>query len=192
MTMIFDATGKGYGAKVDDENRLLVKSVSQPQVIHSNEEGEAYNINTGVVTLSASTAILYIKNNEDRPLIVTDIVVGLGQAAGGVTDIGEVTVYRNPTAGTIISGATDVAINENRNFGSNRELDALAYVGTSGATATGGAAAVLLFTNVNGRLFATLNLDLPKGSSLAIQVNPKLSSGSVIAYAAAICYLGGS
>ena len=47
-------------------------------------------------------------------------------------------MLRNPTAGTIVSGASAVAMNANRNFGSANTATAAIYSGKVGGTLTGG------------------------------------------------------
>jgi hypothetical protein len=100
-----------------------------------------------------------------------------------------VTLKRNPTGGTLISGATNVDMNQNRNFGSNIALTADVYKGASGNTVTGGNDIAQFYQTGQGRLFASIGFDLPKGSSIAIEIDPNLSSGSVNVYAAIIGYV---
>ena len=98
-------------------------------------------------------------------------------------------MIRNPTGGDLISDATAVDMNQNRNFGSSKTLTADVYKGKSAGTITGGDDIVLLYQGTDSRLFASLILQVPKGQSIAIKIDPKLSSGSVKAYCAAVCYL---
>ena len=101
-----------------------------------------------------------------------------------------ITVVRNPTAGTIVDNATAVAINQNRNFGSNATLSADVYKGATGNTMTGGNDYLLLYQGLSSRLFATISTDLPRGSSIGIKIDPQTSSNTSLAvYAALICYL---
>ena len=66
--MIRDGSGKGNLAKVNNNQRLYTRAVTQAEEVLSNENGDAFNINTGIVTLtdSVNTPLLYIKNNEDQ------------------------------------------------------------------------------------------------------------------------------
>jgi hypothetical protein len=47
-----DGTGRGYHAKVDANFRLHTQSVTDTAEQAANREGDAYNINTGVITLT--------------------------------------------------------------------------------------------------------------------------------------------
>jgi hypothetical protein len=67
--------------------------------------------------------------------------------------------------------------------------DTLAYKGVSGSTVTGGEEIALFYHGDNSRLFATIDFELTKGSSLALHYDPKLSSGSLNIYAALIGYV---
>jgi len=185
--IIEDGKGTGYKARVDSSYRLHAQAIAETEAAHAVEAGDAYNINTGNITFSAAGTLLYIKNNDDVDLVIESIAVGLGSAT--VSDIGEITLVRNPTGGDLISDATPVSINQNRNFGSFKTLTANAYKGKSGGTLTGGNNILLLYQAQNSRLFAEVLIELPKGSSVGISIDPKLSSGSVKAYAAAVCYL---
>jgi hypothetical protein len=182
---IKDGTGQGYLAEVSSDNKLRVRSITETAIEHATELGNAYNINTGEITISADSAILYFKNNEEEDFFVD--AVALGITDGTQSDIQKVTVIKNPTAGTIISGATDVDMNVNRNFGSSKTLsDSLAYKGASGNTFTDGDDTALFYQSDNGRLFATVGFLLPKGSSVGIELDVNLSSGSVTVYGAII------
>lgn len=187
MVQINDGTGSGNSAKVDSNKRIHTQSVTETEALHAAEIGEAFNINTGSISFTAAGTLLYIKNNEDKELIIEAIAVGTG--AGTTSDIGEITVERNPTGGDLISDATAVDMNQNRNFGSSGTLTADVFKGKSGGTSTGGDDIILFYHDSNGRLFGSIDLVLPKGQSIAVTYDPKLSSGTQKAYCAIICHL---
>jgi hypothetical protein len=187
MAKILDDSGSGYGAKVDKNHRVHTQSVTETEAQHAAEVGDAYNINTGNITFSAAGTLLYIKNNEVNDIVVEAIAVG--QGSGTTSDIGEITVISNPTGGDLISDATAVAMNANRNFGSSKDLQADVYKGKSAGTITGGEDALLLYQGSSSRLFASITLILPRGSSIAVKIDPKLSSGTLKAYCAAIIHI---
>jgi hypothetical protein len=171
-----------------------VHAVQETEEIDANKLGKAYNINTGELTLTSAneSGVLYFKNNEDNEYIVTGIAVGLGPSTGGAsTDIPMVKIIRNPTAGTVISDATDVDINSNRNYGSAETLTADVYKGGEGKTLTGGVDHILFYQTANGRLFATITEIIPKGSTLGISITPQASNTSMTCYAAIIGFLNG-
>jgi hypothetical protein len=191
--IIRDGKGQGYLAAVDDSNRLRVAGTSETSEKTANRLGNAYNINTGVITLTdaADTPILYLKNNEEKDLLIEAIAVGFGPSTGGSsTEERQITIVRNPTTGTIISGATAVDINSNRNYGSANSLTVDAYKGATGNTMTNGDDHILLY-NTGTRLFATISETLPKGTTIGIKVEPPASNTSMKVYAALICHLDG-
>lgn len=189
---ILDGTGGGYEAKVDSNNRLHVDAITEQEKNHANENGNAYNINTLDVTLTTAgtSAVLYIKNNENKDLVIPKIIYIIGTATGGSGDY-KVEIIRNPTAGTIISTATAAGIVANRNFGSSNALDADVYKGTEGATFTNGTKAVsTIFASTGIR--ATIDIGeiaLPKGASLGVEVTPPTGNTSLTLQIAIESYL---
>jgi len=186
---IEDGKGTGYKGRVDRNNRIHTQSVQESEALHAAELGDGYNINTGDVTFTAAGTLAYFKNDQIEDFVVEALAIGIG--TGAVSEIGTLTLVRNPTGGDLITDATAVDMNANRNFGSNQTLEAttLAYKGKSGGTITGGADIAQFYQGTNGRLFATINFILPKGASLGIRYNPNLSSGNVVAYCAVIGFL---
>lgn len=185
---IEDNTGSGNGAKVDVNNRLHVASVSEPEAIHSATMGDGYNINTGLISITADATLMYVKNNEAQDMVIEAIALGSFE---GIThsDDPYITLIRNPTAGDLISDATAVSMNQNRNFGTSKTLTADAYKGKVGGTITGGDDIAILQATPGGRSFYTINFVIPKGSSLAIKLTANITSGTANWYAAIICHL---
>lgn len=184
-------TGKNYAAEVDVSNKLATRGIMEPESVEATDLGQSYNINTGTIGLTSSTAsaVLYYKHNEDTPFIVEAIAVGIG-SAGTVTDSSVITLIKNPTAGTIVSGATAVDMNQNRNFAaSNTLLNSLAYKGAEGNTFTDGDDVGIFYQSSGGRLFAPINLELRKGNSIGIKVDTNTSAGTTNIYAALIAFL---
>lgn len=189
---IDSGTGNCQSAKVDNENKLHTRAVTETELTHSVIEGDGYNINTGIITLTndTDTPILYLKNNELRPLHITAIIVGLNFSTGGsATDMGLITLVRNPTAGTIVSGATDADISANRHFGSTNTLTADAYKGATGDTMTDGTDYIYSYQNDGGRLFLGLDEHLPKGASIGVKLQAPSGNTSMACYVAVVCHL---
>lgn len=173
--IIDDGTGSGKKAKVDDENRLHTSSVGETELEFEALIGNAYNVNTGLVTLTnagVNNGVVYYKNTGDADMIIAEILIILGTSTGGTGD-GTITVYRNPTTGTLISGAVAVESNVNRSFKSFNALEIDAYKGATSTTVTNGevfgttvrsGAAVINFTSSP--------ILLGKGNSLAITYSP--------------------
>lgn len=184
-------SGNGREAKVGNNNRLFTEAETTPEGVQALKNGDAYNLNTGIVSISATTGMFYLKNNEDKNLFIEAIVIGTGAGSYNTTGEVQIQVTRNPSTGTLIDNATAVSQNANRNFGSAKTLSATAYkAAASGNTITDGTDTILIgHPNAQGRTFATINLLLEKGNSIGVEVNPNLSSGSINCYVAAICHL---
>ena len=182
----------GNVGKVDANNRFHTSGVEITEEGQANRKGNAYNINTGVITLTdaADTPILYVKNNDDLDLHISAIAVGVGPTTGGSGGIPKITVVRNPTTGTIISTTpTDVDIKSNRNYGaSGVATNVVAYKGATGDTTTDGDDHIIFFQTSSGRLFATIEEILPKGSSIGVKFDPQASNTSQDVYCALICH----
>jgi hypothetical protein len=192
MVRIESGSGNGVDAKVGSDLRLYTDSVTNNRGIKALEAGDAYNINTGVVSISAETGMLYVKNNEDKNLFIEALAIGIGAGSFNTTSFAKITVIRNPTTGTLIeSTPTTVPISANRLFSSSNTLTATQYVaGASGDTITDGDDTLIIAaSNAQSRIFATIDLELAKGNSIGVKVDPNLSAGSTDVYVAAICHL---
>lgn len=187
MSYIQDGTGKGNLAKVGNDNRLQVRAVSENEVIHNGESGKAYNFNTGLISVSGDATLMYLKNTSSENLIITGVALGSFE---GIThsDDPYVTIVRNPTGGDIISDATAIDMDQNRNFGSNDTAEVTAYKGKTSGTMTGGNDLAILQVSSGGRSFFGLDFILPKGSSIGIKLTANVSSGSANWYTALIGY----
>jgi hypothetical protein len=189
---ILDGTGSSFKAKVDSDNKLEVRSITRQEEEFANAQGDAYNINTGLITLTdaVDTPVLYLKNNETNPLSIAAVAIGVGPSTGGSSgDMVYTTFIRNPTTGTIIDNATATDINSNRNYTSAATLGANTYKGATGNTMTNGEDHILAFLGTSGRSFLTINELLPRGGSFGIKIKPQTSNTSMQIYAAVICYL---
>jgi len=191
--IIVDGTGKSYGAKVDIDGRLSVDSINTDRESYSSQKGYSFNLNTGLINLTngaTNNGVMYVKNNEDYPLVITNVFYQTGASTGGTGNI-IVSIYRNPTTGTLISGASAVEINVNRNFGSSRTLSVTAYKGATGSTITDGTKALesILATATQRIAVSAGAITLPKGSSIAIQFRTPTSNTSMDVEFAIACYL---
>ena len=191
---IKDGTGAGYEGKVDSNSRVHTYSVTVPEAGQANIDGYAYNVNTGDITLTnaTETPVLYIKNNEDKDLNIESMILYAGTSTGGTATLGvKWVIVRNPTAGTIVSGATAVDIESNRNYGSNNTVLLDSYKGATGSTMTGGDDHIIVRGATFARSVITINEIIPKGSSIGIKVAAPTSNTSMVVYAAAVCHLDG-
>lgn len=193
MEQIQDGTGTGNAAKVDSKNRLHTATVNTAKEENASANGLAYNLNTGLITLtnaSTKNAVMYIKNNEDFALVIVQLIYQTGASTGGSGNM-FVDVVRNPTAGTIVSGATNVEISANRNFGSSRTIAATAYKGATGLTFTDGTKffETILSTTAQRVAIAAGGIVLPKGSSIGINLTTPAGNTSMVAEFVVACYL---
>jgi predicted flavoprotein YhiN len=189
---IESGSGNGREAKVGNENRLYVDAKTIPEKLISTKDGNAYNLNTGIVSISATTGMMYVKNNEDKDLAIEAVIIGTGAGSYNTTGEVQIQITRNPSTGTLIeSTPTNVDQNANRNFGSSNTLSVTAYkAGASGDTITNGTDIILIGApNAQARTAANIDLILQKGNSIGIEVNPNLASGSVNCYVALIVHL---
>jgi hypothetical protein len=185
---IEDGTGKGTSLKIDANNRAHTQAISETESLHSTELGDAYNINSGNIALTGDGTLLYLKNNEDKDLVIEALAFG-NDGLGTHSSNPRYTIVRNPTAGDLISDATAVSMNANRNFGSNKTVTADTYKGKTSGTITGGNDIAILEGTSDGRDYFTINFVLPKGSSIAVKWTANLSSGTAGVYAAIVCFL---
>ena len=171
---IKDGTGTGNLVRVDKENKLAVRAVQETEFEKAVLGGRAFNINTEFLTITSDIehALLYLKNNEDLPLIVAAWFIGTDAGTNGA-NLGLVRTYYNPTGGTIISGGTDLTA-VNRNAGNSRILNADIKSGGQGFTFNGQDTPAVLYQTqtVSSRVFGNVFLVLPKGSSLVATYDP--------------------
>ena len=188
MAKIEDGTGLGFDARVDENNRFHVHAVQVTEVVHAAEQGLAYNLNTGQISVTNDATLIYLKNNETRDFVISAIAVGND---GGATYSTRplITVVRNPTGGDLITDETAVDMNQNRDFGSSRVFDSDAYKGKVGGTLTGGADIAILQSTTGGRDFFTLDFVLTEGSSIGLTYTANISSGTSEIYVALVGYL---
>jgi hypothetical protein len=186
--------GAKVGMHVDLNEQAHVFAITEDEQKQASENGKEYNINTGSIAFSTNsttrTTLLYFKNDEDTDYIITAIAIGLGTRSATVSDSANVYIVRNPTAGTTITNANNVDMKSNTNFGSTNSLKTttLAYKGADGEGATTGGTDHGLVYMTDGRLYASLNIELPKGSSVAIEFDGN-TSGTFNVYAALIGYV---
>ncbi len=175
--IIQDGRGTGNKAGVNPQGKLVTIAVTESIGAHHSFEGEGYSINTGTISLTNAnkSAIQYLKNNEDEPLIVNVICYFLGTSTGGAGDV-LVQVERNPTGGTIVSGASTITP-INRDFSTARTLTADSYKGAEDQTLTGGTVIDQgLFSSVGAKIMETQSYVLRKGNSIGVTITPQPSN----------------
>ena len=192
--MIQDGTGDSKYAKVDSNNQLHTFAITESEQNSAVEDGQAFNINTGVIALTGTSesAIFYMKNDEsplngDSNLVVDSIIIGINTISATITESPLVTIIRNPTAGTVVSDATACPMKSNSNFGSANVLDSLVYIGADGKTLTDGTDHAIVLCSEGRTTIPELAIDLPKGGSIGIKIDLNTSGGANV-YAAVVCH----
>jgi hypothetical protein len=182
--IIENGTGNGNKMAVNGNNEAKTFSITESESQAAAENGDAYNLNTGELSLSSSTSsgLMYFKNDEDEDVVIESIAFGLRDITGG-DGFQQLYVVRNPTGGTLVDATTNVSMNQNRNFGSSKTLKStsLAYKMTaSNQTLTGGNDIVLFYAGT-GRLFASINIEIPKGSAIGLRLDSASLTGTCYA-----------
>ena len=172
-------------AKVGTDNRLWTKSLSFTEYENASLEGKAFNVNTGLITLTGTgeNACIYIKNNRSEDLFLEGFFTGVATRSGTVSDSAVVKVYRNPTGGTIVDDQSAVTL-VNRNTGSNETFtDVIAYkASASGKTLTGqdSEPVLLHIQGSNSRVFGNVFLAVPRGGSVGVTIDLNTDGSSLI------------
>jgi hypothetical protein len=197
MEQIYNAgAGGNIGMHVDQNEQAHVYAVTEAESLRATEKGNSYNINTGLIGLTSATesAVLYFKNDEapvngESNIVIDGVIIGIDDE-GTTTGMSTATILRNPTAGTIVSGASAVDANANRNFGSSNTLSStsLAYKGAEGNTFTDGTDFGILLQQPGTRVHYPLDIDLPKGSSIGIKLDTDTSGGTTNIYVALLLH----
>lgn len=184
---LLDGSGSGNRATIGADKRLQVRAVSEDEAVHNAELGNSYNFNTGLISITGDATLMYFKNNSDENFIIKAIALGSFE---GIThsDDPYITLVRNPTGGDLITDATAISMNQNRNFGSSKTANADIYKGKVSGTLTGGDDIAILQATPGGRSFYGIDFLLPKGSSIGIKLTANLSGGSANWYCALIGY----
>ena len=183
-----DGTGSGNRAKVDERNKLKVAGITESEAIFATSQGDGYNVNTGYMTITGDGALAYIKNNDDKIMVIDAIAIGSKTGDAVYSDAPHITIVRNPTGGSVITEAVPTDQNQNRNFGSNNTLNGLAYKGGTGKASTGGNDIATLQLSPGSRSFFTIDFFLPKGASMAVDLTSNITGGSADYYLAFVVY----
>jgi hypothetical protein len=190
MEISIKGGANGNVTNVGNNKRIWTETVNYPSSFESSYIGNAFNINTDTITLTTAnkSAVCYVKNTGDLPLVISSLFYILGASTGGSGDL-RADVLRNPTAGTIVTNAVDVGILENRNFGSSNTFSGDAYKGAEGNTFTNGNIAIASILSASTRVSISVgDVILTKGSSLGIDLTPPAGNTSMDILIAVSCY----
>ena len=161
--LIQDGTGQGYLARVDNQKRLRVKAVGRTEYDSQAIAGEAFNINTELLSVGVNTEspLLVLTNNGSRDVVLQGWFIGTDLGTVGA-NLGLMRTYLNVTG---FSGGSAVPI-VNRKSG-----DAFSFSinALSSPTWTPSGTPVLYQTqNLGQRVFGNVFLILPAGQSCAV------------------------
>ena len=190
--MIEDGKGTGRKVGVNSHNQILTHSVVRQEIEQASIDGDSFNLNTGLMTLTSAneSGVFFLKNtNPEKDIFLTSIIVILGPSTGGSsTDTVRFRIYKNTTSGTLVSNAVALAANSNRNFGSSKILTALGYKGDEGYTITDGEVHIESLISPGNRAPIALQEVLKNGNSIAISLEPQDSNTSMKCMIAIPCY----
>lgn len=173
-TTIEDGTGKGYSVKVDDSNRLEVRSIVEEGRIEGAANGDTFIIGSPFLTQTsaAENGLLYFQINEDTDYYATTFSSQARYTTGGTFDNYLITVYKNIPLASLAGTWVDVTP-FNTNFGSSNSLSGtFKYGSPAGATGFSGTPIIQLGFPVNQYNQIITSLIFPKGVSLLLTVTP--------------------
>lgn len=182
----------GNVAKVDKAGRLHGYNITIDEDLQANQDGDAYSIETGLITLTnaVDTPVLFIKNNDTKDLHIRTLTIGMGTPAGGtVTEPVIITIIQNPTVGTIVSNANDVNIISNRNFGAKKTLTINAFQGVTGNTLTDGIDHLKILIPAFDQRIGKIDEILPQGASIGFKIQPPTGNTSFLINFAVIAHV---
>jgi len=167
---IEDATGSGFGLKVDGKNRAHARAVSEAKDFDINlSNGKAWSLPFGPQDpTGANDFIFYLKNTGEKDISITDFRLS-ATGAGSRIQI-------NHVIGTAVGGATITEVA--KNLGSTELLSATAEEGTdiTGLTSQGTIFFMeLTVVDTLYQLKTTSNIVIPRGTAIAILVETATS-----------------
>jgi hypothetical protein len=167
-------------ARVNKEGQLKTRSISATETEHSVDEGDAFQVYTGVLNIAndSPTAVLYIENNDTSDIIVTSATIGSGASTGGANNTVLVESVANTAASDdIVQNGTDVPF-INRNGGASRQFSGVCKKGPSLAATNGVPISGELGEYTKGQQISLTNI-IPKGGNLALQITPPVGNTSI-------------
>ena len=186
MAIIKDGAA-GYTAGVNAQNQLLTHSVTFEGTVDAADRGLAWNLNTGDITVTGDSTLMYIKNNQATDFFIERIVIAIGDGITA-TDYPHINLLKNPTGGDLLTDETPIDINQNRNFGFSDDFSGLAYKGKTGGTVTGDDGSIAqIMINKSGSSIVPVNYILPRQAGAAITLTLN-GTGSALIYAAIVGY----
>lgn len=176
--MVEDGTGNGYKLRINDQNRAEVDAVTHTSAQEAAEEGRLFQIGAGIVNLTSAneSAVLFLKNEGDKPLEIVNVTISSGLSTGGAA--GDVLLAKLYTDATTITGSATAPF-VNNNLGSSKTPEATYLAGAEGSAVTAGVLGGATFLPVANFERVNLYWILPRGASLAITITPPAGNTSL-------------
>jgi hypothetical protein len=180
MLQIKDGKGSGKLAEVDHENRLKTRSVTRSEIAHSVDEGKAWNVGTDFIELTddSESALLYLTNTGAEELEVDLYIILTKPSTGGASEDGIVKIYRNPTAGTLLTSGTAITA-VNMNFGTIGDPETTILKGAQGYTVTASEGVLRSKVGADNRLLLGVLTKLTRGAAVAVTYTPPTGNTSM-------------
>jgi hypothetical protein len=161
---------------VDSTNRLLTEAVALDIREEAVLLGNSYEIGTLLTfTVDTQSAILYVKNNGDRTLVIDRFEFSGTASTGGTGDTLLLTLY---TGATMTNGTASSAVNAN--FASALTLEADVESGNgSTSTVSGGTPFGSSYIKFEGQSVFDGPWALPRGSSFVMTAVPPTGNTSL-------------
>ena len=134
--IIEDGVGTGKTVGVTEENRLKVSAVSYSSEHEVNHhDGQAYSLGSSLTPTGAGDCFLYIKNDSDTDMIITEFMLNAASD--------ETITFKINDSGTPVGGTTITPVN--RNAGSGNAADVTALNGVDITGLSGGSSVMGVF-----------------------------------------------
>lgn len=175
---INDGTGQGWNAKVDDTNRLLVRSITEEGRVEGSSNGETFIIGSPFLTQTSATenGLLYFQFDEDVEFYATTFSSQGRFTTGGTFQNYLIQAYRDVQPSSLLGTWVDT-IPLNLNIGSSKKLAGTFKWGSpAGATGFSGSPIIQIGFPINEFNQVSTALVFPKGSSILVTVTPPTSN----------------
>jgi len=171
----------GYSARVNKEGHLLTHATTLRKLTNESYGGRAFYLSSDFISLTTTgsfSGIFYIKNTSDNDLHIAQLrTCGLAST--------QWKLIKNPTAGTLISGAS-AGYASNLNFESGNPFIGNVYKGANGNTITNGSH---MSQWINGVGHSTTDIDgaiiINHNSAIALLCQPSAATtvcANILAY----------
>jgi hypothetical protein len=170
-----DGTGKGKTARVDNQNRLSVKSDQQPLASYHSKQQEAYLINSGALSVTATGGlVLWIRNDNSTKIFrPTRFMVSWN---GGDTNHNRIAKMTMQVGTGVPSGNQTSVTPSNAYLGSTNPASMTAFKwdeSGDGMTAVAGADGAVVMIRQGYTDLEITGLIVPNGVSMAAKIEPE-------------------